>query len=62
MHSLNHILPQDQAKVLAQPIEWPFPLLPYAGWSEHYPDAEERLTIIKRTTRYWFKWLEPAAV
>lgn len=52
----------EQNAILAKPIEWPFPLCPYAGWSDIYPDTQERLSIIKRTTRYWFRWLEPSAI
>ena len=62
MRNIAALNSPEQNAILAQPIEWPFPLLPYAGWSEHYPDTQERLSIIKRTTRYWFKWLEPSAV
>lgn len=51
----------EQNAILTKPVEWPFTLCPCASWSEHYPDTQERLSIIKRTTRYWFRWLEPSA-
>lgn len=57
MHSLNHILPQDQAKALDQPLDWPFPCRAFLSWSHSFPNYEDRKAGIEAGTRYWHRML-----
>ena len=58
MHSLNHILPQDQAKALEQPLQWPFANITFTSFSAmaaRYTggnEYENRMGMIRRAMRW----------
>ncbi len=53
MHSLNHILPQDQANALDQPLPWPFAAVPeFTSYHQSMTDYKSRMEYIGMRTRW----------